>query len=384
MSDLQENSVPLRGGGSLQTEIQPARLAAAPCPSPLLRLLAGEAAGAVARLWPPPHADYIAAPASRRHLLGIVLATTAELTEAAAGWFGGPLARAIPALLPGAPPGVRWALERMGETGWPLQSYRNLLALLGRPEAAKALRHATALDCVGVDTLAAMPEALLDAGVGLLRLSPGDAAMAREGFLALVRREGGERAEAAAHKWGRARTSGALFQRMHEDLLAEPMPAPFPPTPHLRWLASKAEVRDAARRHGNCLALHLQDAASGREVFGEWLVPPGAIVRLSRDPVSGWRLAEARGPKNGALSASARTGLRADLGDLGVSVGCSGDRPLCALNQAGQNDPTAELCLDELDDPFGRAVWDRPELPPLSAAGSSHPLFPLAATSAER
>jgi hypothetical protein len=317
----------------MTTEI--ARLVAAPRPSPLLKHLAGEAAEALAGVWPPPHAAYLAATSSRRHLIGMALAHGVTL-DAASAVLEAPIRRAIALLLPDAPPGLKRALEKMGETGWPLVSYRRLLQLLHQPDAAKALRHAVALDPAEVDGVAGLPEPLLEAGLGRFRLSLEFAETAHDCFAAIVERDGHERAEALVLEWGRARSAEALFKRVEEDLLAEPVPAPFPATLKVRWLGTKAEIRDAARRYQNCLVDYLDHTASGQVVFGEWLEKPGAIVQLSRDPVFGWRLAEARGPGNEVLAEKVRDAVRTELGKIGVRVGRSG-RDLKYAAQRGAN-----------------------------------------------
>ncbi|HEX4197075.1 MAG TPA: hypothetical protein VHZ26_06500 [Caulobacteraceae bacterium] len=333
-----------------------ARLAAVPAPSSLLRHLAGEAAEALAVVLPPPHLPYLAAAAPQRHLIGMTLAVGAPLNvETASGALAWSLGQAIRLLLPDAPPGLKRALGRMGETGWPLESYRRLLRLLRRSEIAKALRHATALDPAAIDGLAEIPAALLEAGVARFGLCLEYAETARDCFAALVERDGVEPAEALAREWGKARTAKSFFERVEEDLQAEPVLSPFPATPRLRWLGTKAEMRDAARRYRNCLANYLVDAARGEAVFGEWLDTPGAIIQVSRDAVFGWRLEQARGLANKAVAGETRNALGAELCGFSIRIGRSGRDLRLSAGRAAVGETRSEHWREDFDEVFEEA-----------------------------
>ena len=334
-----------------------ARLAAAPSPSPLLRHLAGEAAEALACVWPQPHTPYLAASAPRRHLLGVALAFGADLDAGTAtAGLEFPVQRAIMLLIPGAPPGLRRALEQMDELGWPLETYRRLVRLLHQPAAATALRHAASLDPVTVDGLAKTPAPLLEAGLARFRLGPEFADTVRDCYDALVERDGAERAAALAFQWGKARTAASLFKRIEEDLLGKLFASPFPPTQRLRWIETKSEMRAAARRYRNCLANYLEEAAKGEAVFGEWLESPGAILQVSRDPVFGWRLEQARGPGNEMMAEPAREALTGELSQLGIRVGRSGRDLRIAARRAAGGETLPEHWLEDYVDVFGAAA----------------------------
>jgi hypothetical protein len=136
----------------------------------------------------------------------------------------------------------------------------------------------------------------------------------------------------AVARWAGVQTEAALFEAVREDLYPEPPAPPFAGTATLRPLATKAAMRDAARRYSNCLATRVNHAVGGFSAYYEWLWGPGAIVEISRDAIFGWRLEEAKGPNNDLLDKEARAALMAELAALGVHVGRSGwqlERALC-------------------------------------------------------
>lgn len=153
-----------------------------------------------------------------------------------------------------------------------------------------------------------------------------------EAACAIACRSGEAAAAVAAARWADAETEAALFEAVREDLYPEPPAPPFAGTATLRPLATKAALRDAARRYNNCLATRVTHAVGGFSAYYEWLYGAGAVVEVSRDAIFGWRLEEAKGPNNDVLDAAARAALAAELTALGVYVGRSGwqlERALC-------------------------------------------------------
>lgn len=293
-------------------------------PTSLLKMVAGEFAGHVAAVWPEPHAAFLSAPAPRRHLVCFGLALGRDVAALAAAILGARLRHVIPSVVPGAPAGFERLLGRLGEIAFEPESYRLLLRLLARPAPAKVLRHAERVDESLVRRLAGLPEPMEHA-VRLARdLTPEGVAVLREAYDALAFRDGATVAEAAAAGWARARSGKALFEAVRDDLTPEPCPPPHPGTARLRPLASKAAIRDAARRYRNCLADRTAHAAAGWSAFYEWDGPPGVIVEVSRDHVFGWRLDEARVADNGAVPEPVRDELASELALMGMHVGRSG------------------------------------------------------------
>lgn len=300
--------------------------AAAPVPTPseptaLLKLVAGEVAADAAAIWPDPHTAFLTANAARRHLVCMAFALGRPVADAV---LVGRLREAIRDVLDGAPVGLERALGRLGETAWTTFAYRKLLELLADPAAAKVLRHAETIHLATIVRLTRLPEPMGRA-LELAGLITDDAATAvDEAAGAIAMRAGRAEADAAALRWAGAETEAALFEAVREDLYPEPPAPPFPGTPTLRPLATKAAMRDAARRYSNCLATRVNHAVGGFSAYYEWLWGPGAIVEISRDAIFGWRLEEAKGPNNERLYRDARLALVAELGALGVHVGRSG------------------------------------------------------------
>lgn len=295
-------------------------------PSSLLKHLAGEFAPRVAGLWRAPHAVYLTAPAERRHLVCVALALAGDevLPTEANGLFELPMKRAISAFIPHAPAGLLRALGRLGETAWNGDDYRSLLRLLGFGLSMKTLRHADSIGAADVRSLAQLPDPLLAAGFGRMQLTPEQAAMIREAFHHTVALHGAEAAAAAATRWALADNPPALFRAMQLDLLPEIRPPPFPGTERLRALRTKTEMADAAERYRNCLRTRIRHAALGCGAYYEWTVAPGAIVEIWHDHLFGWRLDEAKGPKNATLPPPVREAINAELRAMGVHVGLRG------------------------------------------------------------
>jgi hypothetical protein len=310
------------------------RTAAAPersAPSSLLNLVAGEFAPRVAALWPDPHAPFLTAPAARRHLACLALALgrgEGEVREA----LTGRMRLMVRRIVRPTPAGLERALARLGETAWSAEAYRRLLDLLADPAAAKALWHAEAIEAAPVERLGLLPAPMRRAW-RLAGLLSDDAARAvSEAHAAIVFRTGAREADAAAAGWAAAETEGALFEAVREGLYPEPPAPPHPGTARLRPLATKAALKDAAKRYGNCLAMRVNHAVGGWAAYYEWTEAPGAIVEVSRDAVFGWRLSEAKGPSNAVLDADVREDLVCDLALMGVHVGRSGWQLERALN----------------------------------------------------
>jgi hypothetical protein len=293
-------------------------------PTSLLKLVAGAFADAVACVWPEPHAAFLAAPAARRHLACLGLAVGADVPALAAAILGARLRHAIAAVVPRAPAGLERLLSRMGEIALDAEAYRLLLRLLERPAPAKVLRHAELVDVSLIRRLAGLPEPMEQA-VRLARdLTPEAIAVLREAYDALAFRDGRVAAETAAAGWARVGSAKALFELVRDDLTPEPAAPPHPGAGRLQPLATKAAIREAARRYRNCLADRTPHAASGWSAFYEWEGPPGAIVEISRDHVFGWRLDEARLADNGVVPEPVRDEIACDLALMGVHVGRSG------------------------------------------------------------
>jgi hypothetical protein len=320
-------------------------------PTALLKLIAGEFAGRIAAVWPEPHVAFLTAPAARRHLACVALTLDADLPALGRRLLAGRLRDAV--RLVAWAPGLERALGRLGETAWTAAAYRKLLELLADPAAAKRLRHAEAIDLGAVARLSRMPAAMGRA-LHLAEQITDDAAEAlSECHGVIAFRFGAAAADLAARRWAEAATEAALFEAIRDELLPEPPPPPHPGTARLRPLATKAALRDAARRYANCLATRVAHAVGGFSAYYEWTEAPGAVVEISRDAIFGWRLEEAKGPGNAVLDQGVREALADELALMGVYVGRSGwqlERALSADLGRTWRLPTV---ADDLADVFG-------------------------------
>ena len=145
----------------------------------------------------------------------------------------------------------------------------------------------------------------------------------------------------------------ALFEAVREDLYPDPPPPPFPETERLKPLATKAAMREAAKRYDNCLATRVSNAVSGFSAFYEWRGGDGAVVEIGRDAIFGWRLEEAKGPRNAVLDTATRAELVADLTAIGVYVGRSGWQLERALSPDTGRTWRLPFVEDDLADVFG-------------------------------
>jgi hypothetical protein len=336
----------------LKTLIRTASVPARTEPSSLLKLVAGEFAPRIAALWPEPHAEFLTAPAARRHLACLGLALGRD-EAAVREVLGGRLRVAVRRLLRPAPAGLERALGRMGETAWSAEAYRRLLDLLADAAAAKLIWHAETIEAGPVERLGRLPPPMRRAW-RLSGLITDDAARAvAEAHGAIAFRTDAASADAAAARWADAETEVALFEAVREDIYPEPPEPPHPGTARLKPLGAKAALRDAAKRYANCLATRVNHAVSGWSAYYEWTPAPGAIVELSRDAIFGWRLNEAKGPNNAVLDADVREDLAAELAGMGVYVGRSGWQLERALNPDVGRGWRLPTIAEDLADVFG-------------------------------
>jgi hypothetical protein len=301
--------------------VEPRRPVGVEPASPLLGFIGGAFAPRIASLWPAPHADYLAAPAARRHLVCLALLHSAAIDGPALLVL--PLKQAIRLAAPTAPQGLARSLERLGECAWSEADYRRLLRLLAGHATGKLLRHR---DRISVDELRALdllPTPLLDSQVARLLTDETSAGLVAEAFEAIAKRDGEAAALALAPRWGTADSLKALVEAVRLDLEPELGPPPFAGSERLRPLATKAAIIDASARFKNCLRSQVHYACSGDSAFYEWVEPPGAVLEITRDRLHGWILDQARLAENKPVPEPTRSAIVEDLQCMGVRVGRS-------------------------------------------------------------
>jgi hypothetical protein len=318
------------------------KAAAAPFgePSPLLQHLAGGFAPRIAGLWRAPHATFLTAPAERRHLVCAALARAgAGALPIGANWLlDWSFQDAAAASLAGAPAGLRRALGHLGETAWTARDYLSLLRLLALDPAAKTLRHAALITPDHVHALGGLPEALVRGKVGAFGLTADQARLLSQGYDLVAKGQNEAAAREAMTRWAKAGSAKRLFEMVGDDILPEPPAPPFTGTVRLRPLATKAAIRDAAKRYRNCLKGYVRSASAGDAAFYEWVGPPGAIVGLWTDPLFGWRLNEAKLVRNASVPAALREAIVAEVRAMGVHTGATAWQVQHDLSQAHEAD----------------------------------------------
>jgi len=303
------------------TAVPPTPVAPVGEPTPLLRHLAGEFAPRVAGLWPAPHADFVTAPAERRHLACIALgrALGARLGVTPRVLLELPLKQAIARVLPGAPAGLRRALGRLGEIAWEPGDYERLIFVLA--QEAKDVRHAEAITPGQVRALAGLPAPLIRARIGGFALNEHQAKLLAEVYGTIQRLRGQEAAARAALRWSGMTVARDLFAAAEDDLLPDLPPAPFVGVGRLRPLTTKTEIRQAAARFRNCLRTRIPLILRGEAAIYEWAGTNPVCVEIQLDALHGWALSEARRADNAPVPEPDRSAIVADLKAMGVHVG---------------------------------------------------------------
>lgn len=279
-------------------------------PSAALIADAGPLAQAVARVWPRPHAAYLAAEPARRKAAAIVVArlqTPAspaqmrELTDALETWS---LKRIVAAYLPGAPAGFVEALRKLSDEPWTPEEFHFLVHILGEPEGAKVLRHAASIDRELVRVLMVLQPALR---------RPRIINHVSTAFIADLVARGVKRASGMdgkpirqlADRLERARSVQGLFRMLIEAIGLEQL-AP-PPVPGTDWfvpLATVPQIESAAVRFENCLKHRIPMLLRSKAAYYEVVGDEPAVVEIVRDIQGLWVVGEVRGHANTAISSA--------------------------------------------------------------------------------
>lgn len=295
--------------------------------TPLLAFLAGGHAEALARIWPAPHAEFLALPAARRHATAILAGRT-DVSAVHLQWMAmrardGDIAEELFGAC--APGGLMKAMSRMGEVLWAAEDYSRFLDLFVDEAARRLIRHTKALDPRSLALVASLPPALRQASiVGHLGTDESALADLVSAWHLALRVRGEVSAPAIAQRFGRAGTKASLFGMAHEvvqplefgPVLPVPaLPASFQPVRRYELLSKTAlDFR-------NCLRDFVGEIASGRMAVYVWRGDGGpAAVALRQDP-AGWRLAEARGRDNAELAAPALMEIVSAVKAAGIRTG---------------------------------------------------------------
>ncbi len=294
-------------------------------PTPLLAFLAGEHADAIARVWPAPHADFIALPAARRHLAAMALSRLVAGDHAHARRLieGAPARDVIAFAFRHPPRGLARALSRLGEPLWTEGAYAALMLALRDPDSAQVLAHAEAIDIALLAKLHALAAPLRKPRIVALLPNANAAATLTEAFV-LARRINPRRPERdVVLAWSRAQDVARLTETarlaLTPDRFGEAAPAPAMARPY-RAIVSRTALEAEALRFRNCIASYVWDIGADQMAVYVREGEPAAMIALKRD-VGGWRLAEALGFENLPLADDVLTAIAADFAAQGVRIG---------------------------------------------------------------
>jgi hypothetical protein len=99
-----------------------------------------------------------------------------------------------------------------------------------------------------------------------------------------------------------------------------PAPLPYAGDEALKPLVSASDLKEAGRRHGNCLASKATLVALGRVVYYDFRGHGGAVAEVVALSEGRWLLDSVYGPKNGRPAPEAVKMIRASLQAAGVLV----------------------------------------------------------------
>lgn len=327
---------------------------------PFLTFVAGARAARVAQVFPAPYTAYLTTPTPRRHLIHVALdeidarvledpARVARLAHefqfatgdvVVAHWIGA------------VPPGFLKALGRIGEAPWAPEHYAALKAMIAVPGARLALGAERPITPDKVAMLAALPEPLRADAILRRLTAPDDALLLAEAYEAVVWRLGAQ-AVRVVDRWRRADSEARLFEMASKSVQPDEFVLHLHPEhPDLLRLDTRRALEQAGVQFRNCLATYVMEAASGQSVIYSWAGPPPTAVQISRDPVFGWRLEQARGQGNLILDEEARARLRAVMREIGVWPGRTGVDLVSALASRSSGMPARLAGAAALDDAF--------------------------------
>lgn len=259
----------------------------------------------------------------RMHLVALTLA---HVGDGASGELARLLARGsarevLDRVLDGRPAGILRALDRLPDRAISARGYRQLVALLREPNAAKLLRHVHAIEEEDIDDLHALPtrlrrSAIVDA-FGCFQ----NASWLEEILELLVRRGVVSDVEALGNELGALNCPAQFKGRLRRLVEALPLPAALPPAElgFARRLDHPAELRDLARRWRNCLASFVDEVDQGSKAIYLWEEPGlKAVCMVERRGRLGWFLGEAKGPRNRRLSPKRQERLQSGFAAAGI------------------------------------------------------------------
>lgn len=291
-----------------------------------VELIAGPFAAEVDRIWPGRRlGEYFSAPDARRHLWHACLAaasglfrpTDPDAAEVAYARFTTWKGKYLVAQAYGEqPPGLLGALGRLGPTARRPEVYRALVEVMAAEGAgSRFLSRSSALSDDLVLAAAALPKRLRSKRV-LKELAGKNSAPEEAAFFAWAM----ARLEALNGPGTAAAMLAAAEPMKAMEKVGEALPFPAPPWPGrglLTPVTSPDRLTQIAKAFENCLshytATAIIEVRIGLKCFYEWRGDEPALLEFRSWPPLGWRMAEAKGARNAALSERTRAGILSAL-----------------------------------------------------------------------
>jgi hypothetical protein len=199
------------------------------------------------------------------------------------------------------PAGLLRALDRLPAEVLSPEGYRHLVELLGEPNAAKILHHATTIDDNTISELYALPTWLrrravvdafswLDGTTGLV-----------DALHLFVDRGAAPSFEAVVDQFASATSPANLRAKARRLVEALPLPDALPPVQvgPSRRIDHAAELRSLANRWHSCLSNYIEKVDQGDAAVYLWEEKRlKAVCLVERRGRLGWFLKDTKGPRN--------------------------------------------------------------------------------------
>jgi hypothetical protein len=264
-------------------------------------------------------------PRPRMHAIALALA---HIEPDESREFGPLIARAssrqiLRQALGSCPVGIGRVLQRLPDVVLKPENYRNLVALLKKPQTAKLLHHADDIDDATIQLLNDLPTALIHFAQFVL-----DSRIDRlDGFTGalrfLVSRGASRSFDALVADLASIDHPNQLVAKIKEVVETLPLPDSIPPTliGKARRLDRPAELRALGKRWQNCLTHYVPLIDSGScaiYLWGDQHAPAACLVdRCGR---LGWFLDQVKGPRNSDIEPGRLEPIHAAFAKVGIPL----------------------------------------------------------------
>ncbi|MBR0689875.1 hypothetical protein JQ594_28460 [Bradyrhizobium manausense] len=249
--------------------------------------------------------DLIHLSQTRMHLIGVALAhldidLDPRLAEIL---FRGPAEAVLEASIGHQPTGLKRAVRVMPNFMIEAESYRALVRLLGEPQAARLLYHTFEIRDSTIRAMNNVPVPLR-AALFSLHENIGDMSSFAEGLRCVALRTGRLTFDQLVTELARARQPHQLLARLKSIVDTLPLPDALPPpqVQYAKRIDSGRQLRQLAKKWGNCLGSYIWNVEHGQCAIYVWrhagLEAACSVTRCGR---LGWFLDEVKGPENSEL-----------------------------------------------------------------------------------